>query len=455
MAGALMEKHPGRQLELQTSNDQGHPVTALTFETSLDEAEGIARRIAAAVKDQKRVYHDFAIFLRTNALSRALESAFIKHRIPYQIVKGLAFFDRKENRDVLAYLRLLVNPRDNLSFERAVNEPARGVGKVSLEHLRNYAEPREISLLAAAAEVNKITAIKGKAAKGLLEFASLMSGLRQFLEAQPDEVIRQVLDKSGYRAMLRDSTDPDDQDRLANIEELITAAKQFADEDNSHTIADFLENITLASDIDSWDNVQDCVSIMTLHASKGLEFPVVYMVAFEQGLLPHERSLAKEEDIEEERRLAYVGMTRAREELHICHARLREFRGQTLYSVPSMFLDDLPAEQLESIDLGLNAAGSAPAMNAWRGGTPASRQGWIDAGITAPTRFDSSTNPRPQAATLEPGYLEGMVVRHEKYGQGRITHLSGFGVLRKMKIRFATAGERTFYVEKAKLEIVE
>jgi DNA helicase-2/ATP-dependent DNA helicase PcrA len=263
-----------------------------------------------------------------------------------------------------------------------------------------------------------------------------------------------VIDKSGYRAMLRDSTDPDDQDRLANVEELITAAKQFADEDNSHTIGDFLENITLASDIDSWDNAQDCVSMMTLHSSKGLEFPVVYMVAFEQGLLPHERSLAKEEDVEEERRLAYVGMTRAQEELYLCHARLREFRGQTLYSVPSMFLDDLPAEQLETVDLGLNAAGTAPAMNAWRGGAPAARQGWIDAGLTPTTRLGSLTNSSVQATTLDPGYAEGMVVRHETYGQGRVTQVSGFGVLRKMKIRFATAGERTFYVEKAKLEII-
>jgi len=455
MAGALMERHPGRQLDLQTSNDQGKPVTALTFETSLDEAEGIARRIAADVKDQKRVYHDFAVFLRTNALSRALEAAFIKNRIPYQIVKGLAFFDRKENRDVLAYLRLLVNPRDYLSFERAVNEPARGIGKVSLEHLRKYAEPREIPLLSAAAEVHKIPAIKGKAAKGLHEFALLMSDLRQFLEAQPDEMIRQVLDKSGYRAMLRDSTDPDDQDRLANIEELITAAKQFADEDNSHTIGDFLENITLASDIDSWDNIQDCVSIMTLHASKGLEFPVVFMVAVEQGLLPHERSLAKEEDVEEERRLAYVGMTRAREELYLCHARLREFRGQTLYSVPSMFLDDLPAEQLESVDLGLSAAGAAPVMEAWRGGAPAARQGWVDAGLALRTKAELSSSKMPTPNGTDSTYAEGMVVRHENYGQGRVTEISGFGALRKMKVRFAAAGERTFYVDKAKLEVVQ
>src|SRR5262249_25589806 len=162
--------------------------------------------------------------------TRTLELAFTRERVPYQIVKGLAFYDRKENRDVLAYLRLLLNPRDNLSFERAVNEPARGIGKVSLEHLRTDAEPRELSLLAAAAT--------GKAAAGLREFAQMIRDLQQLLDAQPDEVIRQVLDRTGYRRMLQDSRDEQDQERLANIEELVTAARQFAAEDSTRTIAD-------------------------------------------------------------------------------------------------------------------------------------------------------------------------------------------------------------------------
>src|SRR5262249_36460462 len=162
--------------------------------------------------------------------------------------KGLAFFDRKENRDVLAYLRLLVNPRDDLSFLRIVNEPARGIGKTSLDHLREYAGPREMSLLDAAGEVKNVTKIKGKAAKGLAEFAVMRRALRAVREGGPDEGIRQVLDGSGYRTMLKDSRDEEDQERLANIEELTTAAKQFSEEDSSRTVGDFLENITLASD---------------------------------------------------------------------------------------------------------------------------------------------------------------------------------------------------------------
>ena len=443
-ASHLIEHNQKRKRkELVTDNPRGQPVRVLTFETGLDEADGLARRIHEAAQKQGRAYRDFAIFVRINALSRALEQAFIKHRIPFQIVKGLAFFERKENRDVLAYLRLLVNPRDDLSFLRVVNEPARGVGKVSLEHLKAYAQPRELSLLAAAAAVAKIPTIKGKAANGLREFVQVMQDLAAHREAAPDAVIRHVLDRSGYRLMLKDSKDPDDQERLANIEELITAARQFAAENSSCTIGDFLENITLASDVDSWDDRQDCVSIMTLHSAKGLEFPVVFMVAVEQGLLPHERSLAQADELEEERRLAFVGMTRAKEELYLCHARLREFRGQTMYAVPSMFLDELPADATEQLDLSASGAGTWKAIDHWRSGGAAAEEGWAAAGIT----------PRQRAADGD-GYAVGVPVRHEQYGVGTITQVSGHGALRKVKVRFAAHGEKTFIAAKAKLAIV-
>ncbi|MBY0522109.1 MAG: ATP-binding domain-containing protein [Gemmataceae bacterium] len=431
---------------LVTENAVGQPVTILTFDTGLEEADSIARRIRAAVEKGKRHYRDFAVFLRINALSRALETAFVKQRVPFQIVRGLAFFERKENRDVLAYLRLVLNPRDDLSFLRAVNEPARGIGKVSLEHLRAYAEPRELCLLDAAAEISKIPAIKGKAATGLRDFVKLMQELRQVADATPDEVIRQVLDRSGYRHMLAGSSDAEDQERLANIEELITAAKQFTAEDSRRTIGDFLENITLASDLDGWDDEQDLVSVMTMHAAKGLEFPVVYMVAVEQGLLPHDRSLQKTEDVEEERRLAFVGMTRAKEELYMCHARLREFRGSAAYAVPSMFLEELPEDGVQHQDL---SSGSVQAMNEWRDGGSAAEAGWRDAGVRP------MAEPRRDAAYSGPGYVEGMAVRHDTYGLGRVTEIGGYGALRKVKIRFATHGEKTFIADKVKLTIVQ
>jgi DNA helicase-2/ATP-dependent DNA helicase PcrA len=429
---------------LVTENPQGAPVHVLTFDTGIDEAEKVVLRIKQARHEQGRSYRDFAVFLRINALSRTLESAFVKHGVPFQIVRGLAFFERKENRDVLAYLRLIANPRDDLSFLRIVNEPPRGIGDVSLKHLRNYAEPREMPLLSACAEVAKVPQIRGKAANGLRDFYRIIQDLREHLDDPPDELIRLVIEKSGYRAMLLGSGDEEDAERLANVEEFITAAKQFAAEDSSRTIGDFLEQVALASDVDGWDERQDCVSVMTLHAAKGLEFPVVYMLAVEQGLLPHERSLAKEEDVEEERRLCFVGMTRAKEELYLCHARLREFRGRALYAVPSMFLEELPHDDaVESLDLCHHSGG--PPADAWRGGPSAADVGWTDAGY--PPR-------QSKAKPDENGYAVGVIVEHGMYGRGLITDVSGHGALRRLKVRFAKHGEKTFVADKVKLTVI-
>ena len=444
---------------LYTANVDGSKPGVLLFETGLEEADLVVKRIRDAVqgepggvspRSERRHYRDFAILMRINALTRNLEGAFVRHRVPFQIVRGVAFFERKENRDVLAYLRLLLNPKDDLSFLRAVNEPARGIGKTSLEHLQNYAEPREMSLLAAAEQVDKIPAIKGKASTGLKAFARMMADLRQFVDATPDEVMRQVIDRTGYRRMLKESSDTEDQERLANIEELITAAHQFHAEDNSRTIADFIENITLASDVDGWDEKQDCVAVMTLHAAKGLEFPVVYMMANEQGILPHERSINKREELEEERRLAFVGITRAQEELYLSYARLREFRGQTLYAIPSMFLEELPQDGIEDIDLSSGALRSG-AVDAWRGSTAKASTGWYDTG------FAKTSTKKPEQPFFEEeaaGYEVGVLVHHDAYGVGRITDVNGQGALRKLKIRFSS-GERTFLAAKAKLAVVQ
>src|SRR5262249_24229815 len=243
-----------------------------------------------------------------------------------------------------------------------------------------------------------------------------------------------------YRRMLQDSRDEEDEDRLANVEQLITDAKQFAADDPSRTIGDYLENITLASDVDSWNEKQDCVAIMTLHAAKGLEFPVVYMAAVEQGMLPHERSLAKKDEVEEERRLAFVGMTRAKEELYLTHARLRAFRGSELYAIPSMFLDELPADAVQTVDLSASAAGSLAAMTQWRSGGTAADDGWIDAGVK-PTRKPETP---PASHMTGRNYAEGMVVKHAKYGRGKITEVSGSGATRRIKVRFSTQGVVTF-----------
>lgn len=442
-----------KKKHLVTENEYGDPVHVLTFDNGLDEAEGVVMRIKDEVKAGRAKYRDHAIFMRINALTRSLESAFVKHGVPFQIVKGLAFFDRKENKDVLAYLRLLANPQDSVSFMRIVNQPSRGIGKVSLERLVRFAEQNEIGLLAAASQVAQITDIRGKAATGLRDFHKLMTELRSHLEMPPHELIKLVLEKTGYRAMLAESKDEEDADRLANVDELITAAHQFHEQAPSLAIGDFLEQITLASDVDGWDEESDHVSVMTLHSAKGLEFPIVYMIAVEHGLLPHERSLAKEEDVEEERRLCFVGMTRAMRQLYLCHSRLREFRGQTLYAVKSMFLDELPRD-VEHIDLAALRNQPRSAIDEWRAKTNVALTGVADRDV----RPTTMVKPKPITPTIPDGvdidYAVGQVVQHEAYGIGQLTHVSGFGALRRIKIRFASAGEKTFVADKVKLRVV-
>jgi DNA helicase-2/ATP-dependent DNA helicase PcrA len=433
---------------LVTDNDHGEPVRILTFDNGLDEAEGVVLRIKQAVAAGRFKYRDHAIFMRINALTRSLESAFVKHGVPFQIVKGLAFYERKENRDVLAYLRLLVNPQDAVSFLRIVNEPGRGIGKVSLDKLSAYAEKMEISLFAAAGQVAMIPEIKGKAATGLRDFFHLITGLRAQLELPPHEFIRLVLEKTGYLKMLQGMAQDEDVDRVANVEELITAAHEFYQVDSTRTIDDFLQQIALASDVDAWDEDADHVSVMTLHSSKGLEFPVVYILAVEEGMLPHERSVDNAEELEEERRLCFVGMTRAMKELYLCHARMREFRGQIRYSVESGFLRELP-DTVERIDQSMARNFARSAAEQYRSQVAPAARDWAE----------TSSRPAPLPAAggttgLQDVLMQGMVVQHDEYGIGTVSDVSGFGAMKRVKIRFPSSGEKVFVASKVKLKVV-
>ncbi|MCS6864736.1 MAG: UvrD-helicase domain-containing protein [Gemmataceae bacterium] len=447
-----------KKKSLVTDNERGEPVRIITFDNGLEEAEGVVLRIKQAVAAGQFRYRDHAIFLRINALTRSLESAFVKHGVPFQIVKGLAFFERKENRDVLAYLRLLVNPNDNISFLRIANEPARGIGKASLDKLQDFASRHDISLFAAAGQIARITAIKGKAATGLRDFHKTLTELRTKLDLPPHELVQLVLDKSGYEAMLRDSADEEDADRLANVGELITAAKQFWDEDHTRTISDFLEQITLASDVDSWDEQADHVSVMTLHASKGLEFPVVYILAVEEGLLPHERCIGRPDEEEEERRLCFVGMTRAMKELYLCNARMREYRGTPNYCIPSRFLQELPTD-VQHIDTTLSHNYARTAADEYRAKIGPVARDWADTGARPylpPPKAQRRAVVPPAIGDAPSGELEpGTLVQHEQYGVGKIEEISGFGAFRKIRVRFPSHGEKLFAGEKVKLKVIK
>ncbi len=337
-----------KQKSLFTDNDKGEPVRLVRYEDGREEADDIARQIGDCIREGTHRPKHFAILYRTNALSRNLEHALHDYGVPYQIVNGVEFYQRKEIKDVMAYLHLINNDRDEVAFLRVVNTPPRGIGAKSLGRLREHANAHHLTLLESAAEATNIEGLTKRAANSLHKFAKIFEGLSQVAGDPVEGVVGRVLMDTGYKDHLADSQSEEDQQRLANIEELLTAAKQFDDRyEDGGTLEEFLEQAALVNDTDAWDAETDCVTLMTLHAAKGLEFPAVYIMAVEQGILPHERSRDDPFQMEEERRLLFVGITRAERNLQLSLTEHREYRGRHRRSVPSLFVMELPRADME------------------------------------------------------------------------------------------------------------
>jgi DNA helicase-2/ATP-dependent DNA helicase PcrA len=301
--------------DLFTENSEGSSVRLVTYATQKDEADAIAERILHLIEKEKYEPRDIAIFYRVNALSRSLEFSLRAHGIPYQMVRGVEFYQRKEIKDVLAYLQLVNNPRDATALLRVINTPPRGIGKGTITRLLQHADRYRVSLLDAARESGLIEGLAKKSAVAVAKFVSFFDRLALLNDAPIEEILGHVLEESGYHDLLKASEEEEDQERLANIEELLTAAREF-DERNPGRghLEEFLEQASLVNDTDDLDAVQNRVTMMTLHASKGLEFPVVFIAAVEEGLIPHERARDNPNELEEERRLLFVGITRAERE---------------------------------------------------------------------------------------------------------------------------------------------
>ncbi len=471
--------------DLFTDNSDGEPVRFTRFANQQNEAETIAARIAGDIRAGRRRPRDFAIFYRVNALSRVLEFALREQGIPYQIVNGLEFFQRKEIKDVLAYLTLLNNPRDDVAFLRVVNTPARGIGRTTLERLSRHANQRRLTLLEAARESGLIEDLPKKTAVVVARFVAMIDRLVSLAGGSVEEILGHVLSETGYRDHLANSENEEDQERLANIEELLTAARQFDEKHagDSH-LGDFLEEASLTADTDAWDADVDRVTLMTLHASKGLEFPVVHVVAVEDGLIPHERSRNEADDLEEERRLLFVGITRAQEELHLSMAQSREFRGLRRMTIPSMFLFELPLDEIEQaeeawIDPLAHLSRDAEAVHfddeagddSFAFGALADESIQIEdhevAAVAQPTQPVGPAwhgKSIQTAAELLAGlsstlgnvspdsFFQGMLVRHPEYGLGKVVALSGSGPRRTATVAFASgAGQKKFVVSQSPL----
>jgi len=448
---------------LVTENPRGEPVELTLYPHETDEAESVAARIASLVRESSYRYSDIAVFYRVTALTRPLEQALGALQIPYQIVGGFAFYERQEIKDILSYLNLLANPKDDLAFARVVNVPPRGLGKTSMEHLAAAARTRGIPLLAMARDARSVPDLKDKAIRAFQDFAGLVDELAAAHRATCEDAIKRLLDRTGYREHLASESREASDDRLSNLDELITAAWQFDQNHPGASIEDFLAEITLASAIDRWDQDAGAVSLMTLHAAKGLEFPAVFIVALEEGLLPHFRAQNDRNELEEERRLLFVGITRARHELHLSRCLMRSFRGQIQTTTPSQFLAELPRDPIVVRDLSGVGQQAFAFRNNLGAGLPrrsepqSSRARWESRLITAADLPGAGSTQRvgnpPSQVDLDAFRVGGSVL-HPDYGVGKIVAIEGAGPGRKAQVAFGGGSVRTFVLAKSPLRPV-
>ncbi len=433
---------------LLTNNPQGLPVELTIYATEVEEAQGVASRIVEKVREGEYTFGNVAVFCRVTALTRKFEQAFRSARIPYQVVGGMSFYERQEVKDVLAYLSLMVNSKDDLAFLRVVNLPPRGLGETSLQKLSERARALELPLLAMARQAAAVPGLKDRAAGALRDFSMLMDELTAIRDHTAEEVLRRLQTLSGYRDYLKQDSKGGDE-RLANVDELISAAREFDREHPGAGVVDFMEEVSLSSAVDRWKDEGGSVTLMTMHAAKGLEFPVVFIVGLEQGLLPHSRANENDDELEEERRLLFVGITRAERELYLSHCRVREFRGSRQVTIPSQFLGELPEDALEVRDLS-NSSGfptfSSPRRSEPR---PTLSPGAGFRLTTAAALGGGGTTSGPADLNV---FRPGLNVMHPTYGLGRIVAIEGAGPDRKGRVAFTVGGERTFVLAKCPLK---
>lgn len=426
-ANAVIDNNEGRpEKNLWTDKVEGAKIQHFTAQSEHEEAAFIGDTIVKKHDIHGVPYGDMAILYRTNAQSRVLEEALIKRALPYTMVGGTKFYDRKEIKDVLAYLRVLYNPFDDLSLLRIINVPKRSIGATTVSKLQDYARENGTSLFMTLTQLHLVDTIKGKTKEKLEEFGILIFTLVAEMDDKSVlDILEAILDRTGYLAQLEESTDPQDQARAENIGELLSVAKDFQDTNPTGTVEDFLEQVALVNDVDSFEQEESKVTLMTLHAAKGLEFPIVFLGGLEEGLFPHSRTLMNPEEIEEERRLAYVGITRAEKELYISNATTRTVFGRTSSYLPSRFIDEIPAELVDS----LRAKRKIP----------------DDIKPTVPRHMSVASRPVTKPIIRNEVIADwkvGDTAIHSKWGNGKVVNLSGEGAGMKLTIEFPTQGVR-------------
>ena len=412
--------------KLWTQNKMGECIRCFEALDENEEANVVLREIERW-REKGVKYGECVIFYRINAQSRTFEDALRKANIPYQIVGSVRFYERLEIKNIMAYLRVIANPADTISLKRIINVPRRGIGETTLQRLEIFAREAGISLLEAIKRVGEVATLREAERDKVRIFAQLIESFKA--EDSAAHTIEQLLDRSGYLKSLMQEGTIEAQSRVENVRELVTAAVEYDERETEPTLAGFLEMITLVADIDTMDDKSDVVTLMTLHSAKGLEFPIVFMVGMEEGLLPHQRSFSSEAELEEERRLCYVGLTRAKEQVYLTYARERRQYGSTDYRMPSRFIEEIPHELLNREEV------YKPSHRA----------------------VVSSYDPDQPDTDVDFSfdYEVGEVVYHTKFGRGKITAMSGYGADMRVTIRFARGIEKTLMAGYARLQRAE
>ena len=466
-----------RPKKLWTQNDDGEQIVYYRANDERDEAVFVASTINNVVREEGKNFKDFAVLYRTNAQSRTIEEALLKSNIPYTMVGGTKFYSRKEIRDVISYLNLIANPSDNISFERVVNEPKRGVGPGTLEKIRTFAYEQDMSLLDASANI-MLSPIKGKAAQGVYDFANVILNLRDQLDdLSITEVVEAVLDKSGYLDALSMQQTLESQARIENIEEFMSVTKNF-DETNTDGTEDetgidrlgrFLNDLALIADTDDGDIEAAEVTLMTLHAAKGLEFPVVFLIGMEEGVFPLSRASEEPDELEEERRLAYVGITRAEEILFLTNANTRTLFGKTNYNRPSRFLREISDDLLQYQGLARPANSSFGVRFTKDEPTEFGQGMSLQEALqnrkanaqpqrhTGAQPFSKATGGLPFGKTSDSSNTAtdweiGDIAHHKKWGDGTVLEVTGSGKTQELKIKFPEVGLKKVLASVAPIE---
>ena len=457
-----------RPKNLWTQNEDGEEIVYYRANDEQDEALFVAKTIDELSSTSDYVYRDFAVLYRTNAQSRNIEEALLKANIPYTMVGGTKFYSRKEIRDVISYLNLIANTSDNISFERVVNEPKRGVGPGTVEKIRNFAAGQEMSLLDASSQI-MLSPVKGKAAQAVFDFANLILNLREQLdELTVTEVVELVLEKTGYTEQLVAQATLESQARIENIEEFLSVTKNFDENPENDTeetgldrLSRFLNDLALIADTDDGDQESSEVTLMTLHAAKGLEFPVVFIIGMEENVFPLSRAAEDEDELEEERRLAYVGITRAEKVLFLTNANSRLLYGKTNYNRPTRFLNEINSSLLDYQGL------ARPANTSFKASYVNGKGVQFGQGMSlaqalqerkrqaAPSSISSSQLPfGKNAAANQPtiDWAIGDIAHHKKWGDGTVLEVSGSGSSQELKINFPEVGLKKLLASVAPIE---